>query len=428
MSGETQLKQVKNSIQRSQKLSQEEKQLLTSDLIHELKSGEKIKSGYTLTKHLRKLKNISEYNEDLDLTTLELDIKLNKKIRNQIQESKYKKSSGDYASKNKRDHWTAWKYLQKHVYNIKLDRADILPPVSFSSNEEQVDRQADTQARDLPTPKQMEKLLKTITQVSEPKVAKRNTAYFMFLWDTGSRRGEALAIQMKHVDAGPSELRIEIPGNKKSKDRPNKIYQGEKFLKDYISNHPGQGNPEAYLFPRGYENELEKPVSGEQLAKKMRQAKAQANLQFKDYGEPHHIFRKAMSTFYYLHIMDWDDICDRQGKKGEGTKPDYILQAVEDREKKEAEGFGLKEKTDKVNEYMENKPLLPRKCDCGKINNCLKDYCDSCGNKLEESQLQRNKDILTQEQQETQELKAQLKNVFTILEQTGLDLDVEDIT
>ena len=133
-----------------------------------------------------------------------------------------------------------------------------------------------------------------------------------------------------------------------------------------------------------------------------------------------------MSTFYYLHIMDWDDICDRQGKKGEGTKPDYILQALEDREKKEAEGFGLKEK-ETLEAFMENKPLLPRKCSCGKINNCLKDYCESCGNKLEESNLQRNKDILSQEEQEKQELKAQLKNVLNILDKTGLDLDVEDM-
>jgi len=426
MSGEQQLKQAKNSIQRSNKLSEQEKQLLTSDLIHELKSGEDIQSGYTLTKHLRKLKNISEYNEEIDLTDLELDIELNKKIRNQIQGSKYKNTSGDYASKNKRDHWTAWKYLLKHVYNIEVERDNMMPPVSFSSNEEQVDIQADTKAKDLPTPRKMEKLLKTIREVSDPKIANRNTAYFLLLWDTGARRGEALQIKMKHVDPGPQELRIEIPGNKQSIDRDNKIYQGEKFLKDYISNHPGQGNPEAYLFPRGYQNELEKPVSGEQLAKKMRQAKAQADLDFKDYGEPHHIFRKAMSTFYYLHIMDWDDICDRQGKKGEGTKPDYILQALEDREKKEAEGFGLKEK-ETLEAFMENKPLLPRKCSCGKINNCLNDYCNNCGNKLEESQLQRNKDIISKEEQEKQELKAQLKNVLNILDKTGLDLDVEDM-
>ena len=52
---------------------------------------------------------------------------------------------------------------------------------------------------------------------------------------------------------------------------------------------------------------------------------------------------------------------------------------------------------------------------------------NNCGNKLEESQLQRNKDILSQEEQEKEQIKAQLKNVLKILDQTGLDLDVEDM-
>lgn len=420
MTGEQILQQGKNSIKRNDKLSENEKQLLTNDLLHELRSGEAIQSGHTLKKHISKLKKISEYNEDLDLSDLDPSLELNKKIRNQIQESKWKRDNGEYAVKNKRDHWTAWKYLLKHIYNIDLERTDIIPPVSFSSNKEDVDIQADTKAKDLPTPEQMRKLLKALENVSQPKVQKRNTAYFLFLWDTGARRGEALNIKIGDVDPGPQELRINIKGNKDSKDRPNKIYQGEEYLKQYISNHPGQGNPDAYLFPRGYENELEKPVSGEQLAKKMRQAKASADLDFKDYGEPHHIFRKAMSTFYYIHIMDWDDICDRQGK-GEGTKPDYILKAVEDREIKEAQGFGLKEK-ETTEPFMANNPLLPQKCqDCEKINHCLREYCTKCSTKLENSTLERNKEIFTEEEQEKQQFKAKVEQLMNMAEKLGHD-------
>ena len=400
-SGKDQLRQAQESVKNSENLTENEKTLIVHDFIHELRNGENIQSDYTFAKHVRKLKNIAEYNT-WNLAELEPTREISKEIRNQIQVSAYKsktEENSQYSEKNKKDHWTTWKYFLKHVHNISNPkRSDYLPPASFSSNKDDVDKQVTTNPKDLPNPRQFRKLLKTFRQQGKDKVADRNVAFFMFLWDTGARAGEALDVQMKHVEIRDGNLYIdEIKGNKGSDDRINRIWQGEKLLKNYYTNHPARDNPEAYLFPKTYYNEWTETVGSSQLADVMRAAKASASLEFNDYGEPLHIFRKAMSTFLVVNdIMDWETVCSRQGKKEDSTKPDYILRAEEDRELIEAKGFGLEE--DQENEDGEKKghmigdPLMPQNCQsCDRVNNCLQDLCVECGGELQYSTLPKNK-------------------------------------
>lgn len=429
--GKTQLEQAKNSVQKSEKLQEKEKKLITQDFLHELRNGENINSDYTFAKHVRKLKHISEYNDWL-IHQVEPSKQVSKEIRNQIQSSAYKKNKSqysEYSKKNKNDHWTAWKYFLKHIHGIQDPvHSNVLPPASFSSKEENVDKQASTDPKDLPNRDQFRKLLKTMKQNGKTKVADRNTAFFALLWDTGTRAGEALNIRMKDVEIRDGNLYIDrIKGNKKSNDRVNRIFQCEELLKQYYLNHPADKNSDQFFFPKTYYDEYNQHISSSQLSDVMRQAKASASLNFKDYGEPLHIFRKAMSTFLVVNdILDWETVCARQGKKEDSTKPDYILRAEEDRELIEAQGFGVEteesQDDNKQNKgHMINDPLMPQNCtQCGRTNNCLKDLCVECGGELELSSLPKDE---TGTDEELVEKRAKFEELLNMAENLGIDTD-----
>jgi hypothetical protein len=138
-----------------------------------------------------------------------------------------------------------------------------------------------------------------------------------------------------------------------------------------------------------YHNKTDRHVTGQSLKKKMLQAKTQAELDFKTYGEPFHIFRKASSTFYVVNeIISWEEVCKRQRKKPDSTKPDYILRAMEDVEQSTAEGLGLETENTDNRGVMTGTPLLPKKCGtCQTVNNCLRDSCTQCQATLPENTL-----------------------------------------
>lgn len=400
MTGKDQLRNARNKIQDHEQLDEDEKQLLSEDFVHELRQGENISSDYTFAKHLRKIRNIVSYN-DWNACSFTPSLGISKNVRGQIQRSDYKidtSENSQFSKKNKQDHWTAWKYFLKHCKNIQRpETSDALPPASFSSNKEEVDVQAATNPKDLPNRRQFRKLLKTLKQQSRPKTEARNVAFFMLLWDTGMRAGEILELELGDVEIRRGNLYVQVTGNKGSDDRENRIYQGEHLLKNYYKNHPGLGNPDAYLFCKSHKGKLEDNVSSNQMAKSMRKAKASASLDFKDYGEPLHIFRKAMSTFLVVNgIMDWETVASRQGKNSDSTKPDYILKAEEDREMIEAKGFGLDVDDDGSGEkrgHMTDKPLMPQECQgCEATNSCLNDECVKCQGELEYSTLPKSEE------------------------------------
>lgn len=420
MRGKEKLERTRNSIQQREKLSKEEKNLLCNDYVHELRSAESITSPYTFAKQINKLADITEYNEDLRLDKVDVSKKLNKTIRNQIQRSKYKKKNGEYAARTKKDYWTAWKYLLKHFHNIDVENSSEMPSVNFSSDTDNVDKQADTRPEDLPTPDQMRKLLKTIQLVSRGPVADRNAAYYLLMWDLGTRKGETLPIKFKDIDVQDDKVRFYIHGNKTSDSRWVRLFQGEEFIRNFIKNHPKRGDDDAYLFSKKDGGQ----VSGNQLKSKMIQAKQQADLSFKTYGEPNHIFRKGMNTYYIVNnILSWEEVCKRLGKSPDSTKPDYLLMAIEDVELSAAQGFGLETSEIQRDGRMMQPPLLPQKCREGHKNHCLRENCSQCGAELETNQMPQNMNATTEEIKEAkrEELLDQIKNTIELAEENGVD-------
>lgn len=323
---------------------------------------------------------INEYHEEDRLE------KINLQIISSIQNSDYKKS-GQYAKRTKKDMWLSWKRaIETHSISIE-DHKEWMPKVSFSSDREKVDTQADTKPGDLPNEKQMRNFLKALGAISRSNVAKRNQAFILFLWDTGARWGEARQVKLKDVEINGKELAVRVPGNKSSDDRVNHIFQGGKLLREYYQNH--QGGPDDYLFCNIHEQDYSSPLSRQYMTRKLFEAKSHADLDFKLKGEPFHIFRKAMTTYYYVNDLgSWEDICNRQGKKGDSTKPDYLKLLDQDVNERIAENIGRDLGSDSRDNRMIGPMLEPRKCiECGNTSYCFYDVCSNCGTELPESDL-----------------------------------------
>lgn len=415
------LESEKQTIENAEYLTKAEKNTLL-DFVQELRNAENISSGHTFAKHLQKLRNISRSN-DWDLNQVEVTQDLCKEVRNQIQASDYKQKDGDFSKKNKKDHWTAWKYFIEHIHDNNPDQ--VLPKASFTSNREKVDTQADTRPEDLPTPEDMRKLLPAIENVSDKKTGRRNAMIYMLIWDLGTRKGETFPIKMKDVDVRKDMIRIFIHGNKESSDGWVRVFQGEKMLREYLQQHPASDDPEAYLFPKHYQDEMHQQVNPRAVKKKMKQARSQADLDFKTYGEPFHIFRKASSTYYVVNdVLSWEEVCKRQRKKPDSTKPDYLLMAMEDIEKSAAEGFGLEETENNDNGFMSGPPLLPKECPgCSRKNTALQNSCIECQTTLPDNQLPKtiHTDIDPKEKAKA-ELQGEIQNLKKLAEKAGIDL------
>jgi len=261
---------------------------------------------------------------------------------------------------------------------------DYIPAKSFSTNKAEKDVQADTKPSDLPTPADIRTLLNSLEADSQSPVQERNTAFVSLLWSTGPRIGEALNITMDQVSVQRKRPRIEIPGNKKSKDRTVIPGQCWKTIKDYIESHPKPNDSDAYLFYSVKNGTPYEKLSKVPLKRKLKSVKNDAGLDFKMYGEPFHIFRKGFTTFLIVNkIATWEEICTMQGKKPDATKPDYLKMSQTDANESYLEGLGVDVEDDDSRHRMRGEALKPLECpDCGRLNRCYRGSCQSCSTTL----------------------------------------------
>jgi len=413
----------KEAIKENPEISNKDQEYLNNKFLKKLKRTG-VKHEGTLYSYLRYAEYICE-ELDTEITNIkEQHIeKLSDEVISNIEKSVYKRGPGDLAKRNKNKAYLTWIRLLSYQ---GLSTDDI-PEVSFKSNKDNVDVQADTSPEDLPTPDEFKDFLHNLGKYSSDKVADRNQAIVALIWDAGTRIGETLPIKMKQISVQGDRLHIQIEGNKSSKDRRIEIFQNKKLLTEYISGHPKRNSPEAYLFPKLKEEKYFQYLDKKPLRRKVHQAAAE--LDFKTSGEPFHIFRKAMSTYYVVNdILSWEEVCERQGKSPDGTMPTYLKMAMEDIDSSAAEGFGLDTQQRENDHRMKAPPLLPQQCEsCRKTNPGYRNTCIKCQSTLPKADMPTGNNILSKEEQEKEQIKAQLKNVLNILEQTGLDLDVEDM-
>jgi len=422
------LENRKKHIQNNPKLTENAKEtILGKYLKHVQRSG--ASAPGTQTRYLRNIEIILEHHPSIELGQLPAQENklrtLNEKIVDNIQDSKYKRTNGELTERNKRGQWTAWKRMLQTLGLETGDHKKYVPsPVKFSSNPEKIDTRANTSPQDLPNTRQMKKFLQTLGQASENQTALRNQALILLIWDTGTRKGETLPIKMKQVSVKGNRVKIEVKGNKKSSDRRIEIFQGRQTLKKYIEQHPKKNDPEAYLFYNVRENKYYTELSQHPLRRKIHHARDKADIDFKTLGEPFHIFRKAMTTYYVVNkILSWEEVCERQGKSPDGTMPTYLKMAMEDVDTAAAEGFGL-ERDLKTESHMKTPPLMPLQCrECGELNKCFHETCSSCGTTLPEAEMPDNLQEADTEEIEKAEIIGEVKAFKNTLQSLGVDIE-----
>lgn len=421
---------------RESDLPEGDKEFLLNDYLNYQKRAGAEKQS-TQERYLRRLKKILEQ-KDISMAEVKemADDELkqfNHDFVDEIQDSYFKKNSGDLSKRNKRGYWNVWKRALETLGKSTEKRKDYIPnKVQFSTDRSKVQGRVNTSPQDLPTPRQMKTFLRKMKEISQ-LTGLRNQALLMLIWDTGARAEEALTIQMKHVSVQQDRLKVKIRGNKRSSDRRVEIFQGRKLLVDYIQQHPKKNDPEAYLFPPSKNNQHHDETSRfytfssrAPIRRKIHQARRKAELDFKTENEPFHIFRKAMTTFYVVNeVLSWEQVCERQGKSPE--MPTYLKMAMQDIDSSAAEGFGLDKEKREMEHRMKAPALLPRKCrECGKENKCINEVCQDCGKELPESEMPSGEAFTEEEQDKTEEI-GQIKGLIKALNASGVDIDQKEV-
>ena len=404
------LKRCKEQIRENKDITQENTEWALNTFKNFLATSGEKRGDSRKFRYMSDLKTMMKYN-DFSFHDWKDDEETRKKVRTllaQIEESDYKKGDNEYAAKTKQSyHNTVKRVIESH--DIDPDNTKLLPQ-NWSPNTSETEA-SNIRPDALPSPKQMKKLLRGIEAKSKSNVALRNVAFFLTLWDTGARFGEADQIKMKSVNVQGKQVKLEIPGNKESSDRPDlEIFQGRKTLKDWIQQHPDRDNPEAKLFPNSRDTEKSLPYNS--VKRTMLKARAGEGLDFKVEGQPFHIFRKANTTYYVVNdILSAEKVFDRQGKAVDATLPTYLKMALTDIDADAAEGFGLDSDERDTDSHMKAPPLLPQKCtSCGRENRCYKEICEACGTELPESEMPKGDMMEEEEVGATKEEIEQLQN------------------
>jgi len=336
-------------------------------------------------RYMSDLKTMMKFN-DFSFHDWKDDEETREKVRSilaQIERSDYRNGDKEYAPKTKQSYFnTVKRVIESH--DIDPENTELLPQ-NWSPNTSETEA-SNIRPGDLPSPEEMKKLLRGIEAQSKSSVQLRNTAFFLLLWDTGARFGEADSIEMGSVHVEGKKVTLEIPGNKDSNDRPDlEIFQGRKTLKDWIMQHPDRDNPDAKLFPNMRDSERSLPYNSTKRV--MVKARSSKGLDFTIKQQPYHIFRKASTTFYVVNdILSAEKVFDRQGKSVDATLPTYLKMALSDVDASAAEGFGLDGEERSSDGHMKAPPLMPQDCtSCGERNRCYREITE-----LPESEMPKN--------------------------------------
>ena len=409
---------VKNKI--ADNVKPETEQWITNEYIPMLER--KALSRSTQKNYLQGLKKLLliEKIDPLELEEMSQDQvnQLGKTVAANIQSSKYQERGGETHPRRKN---LFWKTFQQTV-DLAGHDTDQLPEFK-AKNKGNVKTQADTKPEEMPTPEDMKQFIQTVGKHTGSQHQLRNQALLLLLWDKGPRIGEALNIKLKDCEISNDRLTIKITGNKKSEDRKVEIYQGRETLKEFIQTHPGK--PDDYLFSDLNHEEYGSPVSRTKFGDKHNQVNQKESFDFKTFGEPNHIFRKAMVTSHVLNDWaTWEEVCKLQGKSPDSTKPDYLKMALSDVNNTVGQKIGALENQEERDYHMLGEPLLPQKCQaCQRINKCFVETCQYCSGDL--STPDRSSFQTTHEEQYKTEIIGRIKGLKDLMEKS--DEELEDL-
>ncbi|MFB6158874.1 MAG: tyrosine-type recombinase/integrase [Candidatus Nanohalobium sp.] len=332
-------------------------------------------------RYLASLKKIVEYN-DFRLDNLQEDEESKEKIVSiirQIQNSEY--YAKEYSKKTKAEYKSAIKrLLEFHDLPSDPEQTKLLPK-GFTAYVSEKERDH-TDPKDLPTPRDVEKLARKLEGICTGVNSIRTPAILMTMWDTGSRVGECLSIKIEGMKVNGRSVNLQVPGNKDSPDRNVPCAVAAPILKNWLENgHPDPNNPDAYLFCKL--DEPEEHANYRYFLDKMKKAGEKADIDCKLKGEVNHVFRKGRISYLKKADLMNETMIDKRVGHVAGSDETRTYTRIGDDEAGQAylSGYDIENEGEDTFEPDVN----PLDCsNCKTVNSGHRRSCRSCGEVLDE--------------------------------------------
>ncbi|MCL4343441.1 MAG: tyrosine-type recombinase/integrase [Nitrososphaerota archaeon] len=203
--------------------------------------------------------------------------------------------------------------------------------------------------------------------ISSAKTA-RDKAIIAVLYDGGFRIGEILPAKIGDVSFDDMGAKIRVSG--KTGGRTERLITSVPLLSQWLDQHPGKGNPDAWL----WESLPGKHLSYVKLRVMLKRTAKRAGVKKRIYP---HLFRHSSATANARYLTEYEMRLRYGWASGSDTPSRYVHMASADLDDKLAAIYKGKETKPKAPEFV------PLKCPrCGAENTPGQRYCGKCGSPL----------------------------------------------
>ena len=213
-----------------------------------------------------------------------------------------------------------------------------------------------------------------IKAIAEAAYTTRDKAFVLALYESGARIGEFLPLKLKHVSFDQYGAVLRVTG--KTGDRRIRLVASTLALQRWIEEHPGKGNPEAYLWckvptpnnPKWKNQHLSYGF----VSRLLRELAKKAGVKKK--VNPH-AFRHARATFMARHLKE-PEMREFFGWGKDSEMPSiYVHLSGRDVDSSVLSIYGIKE-AKKNQEPALKVEQCPR---CQEVNDPSSKFCHKCG-------------------------------------------------
>jgi integrase len=224
----------------------------------------------------------------------------------------------------------------------------------------------------------------------------RDRALIATHYDAGSRAGEVLTLQIKHVVFDQNGAMIKVSG--KTGARPIRIIRSSIHLRAWINSHPFKDNLEAPLWINQSKHKYGQQLSYAGANRTLKEIAQRAGITKRIYF---HLFRHSQVTKTSSFMTEAQQKI-RYGWSSSSKMPGrYSHLTISDIDDALLSHYGIK--TDEV------KPKEAQKCPfCEEINSANEEYCNSCHKPLD---IRAAYEMETNEHKEIKNLQDQLKEL-----------------
>ena len=202
-------------------------------------------------------------------------------------------------------------------------------------------------------------------------------ALFTILYEGGLRLGEALSIRIRHVEDCEDYIKIIVPRSK-SMQRAVYIVRYQKYLREWLAEHPWRDLPDAYLFPARTKGPYS-PMNRTTIYNYIIRLKKKLGINTRFYP---HLLRHKRATELYGKLAE-KEMMELFGWRTRTMLDIYAHITQKHVEEKVLSLYGLNNGSKSTNEIV-----CPR---CGARNPAEANYCWRCGTPLKAEVIAKNK-------------------------------------